>query len=52
VLADSREVLDEHPEFADMPASGWPASELVGAGEEALEEFDRALELLPLFHDI
>ncbi|MEJ2218673.1 MAG: tetratricopeptide repeat protein [Gemmatimonadota bacterium] len=44
-LADFREVLDDHPEFADIRHLAGLCLSLLGQAEEALDEFDRALEL-------
>lgn len=44
-LADFREVLDEHPEFADIRHLAGLCLSLLGQAEDALVEFDRALEL-------
>jgi tetratricopeptide (TPR) repeat protein len=44
-LADFREVLDDHPEFADIRHLAGLCLSLLGQAEDALVEFDRALEL-------
>jgi tetratricopeptide (TPR) repeat protein len=42
-LADAREIVDDHPQFADVRQLMGLCLSLLGRPEEALEQFDRAL---------